>query len=60
MIKKNIRINPFPFEMANLAPNHEPVTLQIAIGIARDQIIFPFKINKTMEPMLVAKLTNFA
>ena len=40
MIKKNTRINPFPFEMANLAPNQEPVALQIAIGIATAQMIF--------------------
>ena len=59
-IKKKTRINPLPFEMANLAPNHEPVTLQIAIGIAIVQMIFPFNTNKVMEPMLVAKLTNFA
>ena len=59
-IKKKIRINPLPFEMANLAPNQEPVTLQIAIGIAIVQMIFPFKTNKVMEPILVAKLTNFA
>ena len=58
-IKKKTRVNPLPFEMANRAPNQEPVTLQIAIGIATAQMIFPFKTNKVMEPMLVAKLTNF-
>ena len=59
-IKKKIRINPLPLEMANLAPNQEPATLQIAIGIAIVQMIFPFKTNKVMEPKLVAKLTSFA
>ena len=46
--------------MANRAPNQEPVTLHIAIGIATAQIIFPFKTNKVIEPMLEAKLTYFA
>ena len=59
-IKKKTRINPLPFEMANRAPNQEPVTFQIAIVIAIVQMIFPFNTNKVMEPILVAKLTNFA
>ena len=42
------------------APNQEPVTLHIAIGMAIVQIILPFKTNKEIEPKLVAKLTNFA
>ena len=46
--------------MANLEPSHEPIALQKAIGIAIAQIILPFKTNNVMDPILVAKLTNFA
>ena len=53
-------MNSFPFFMANLAPIKPPSALQIAIGIAIAQMIFPFKINKQIEPKLVAKLTILA
>ena len=46
--------------MANLAPNQPPKALLNAIGIAIDQMIFPFNINKQIDPKLVAKLTIFA
>ena len=59
-IKKKMRINPLPFEMAKRAPNQEPVTLHSAIGIAIVQIIFPFSTNNVIDPKLVAKLTSFA
>ena len=58
--KQKMRMNPFPFAIANREPNQEPVTLQTAIGIAMLQIIFPFNTNRVMEPKFVAKLTNLA
>jgi hypothetical protein len=59
-IKKKIRINLFPFLMASFAPTQPPNALQIAIGIAIAQMIFPFKIKRQIEPKLVAKLTILA
>ena len=53
-------MNPLPLEIANLAPTKEPNALQKAIGIAIAQMILPFNTNKVIEPIFVAKLTNFA
>lgn len=46
--------------MASLAPNHPPKALLAAMGKAIAQIIFPFEINKQMEPKFVARLTILA
>ena len=50
----------FPLLMANFAPSQPPNALQKAIGIAIAQMIFPFNINRQIEPKLVAKLTILA
>jgi hypothetical protein len=50
----------FPFFMANLAPIHPPSALQKAIGIAKAQMILPFKTKRQIEPKLVARLTILA
>ena len=58
--KKKIRMNLFPLLMASFAPSQPPNALQQAIGMAIAQMIFPFNINRQIEPKLVAKFTIFA
>lgn len=53
-------MNVLPLLIANLAPINPPIALQIAIGIAIIQMIFPLMINKQIEPKFVAKLTILA
>lgn len=49
-----------PFLSANLEPINPPNPFAIAIGIAIDQINFPLKRNKQIDPKLVAKFTSLA
>ena len=58
--KKKIRIKLFPLLMASFAPIQPPKALLAAIGIAIAQMIFPFKINRQIEPKFVARLTILA
>lgn len=58
-IKKLLTIE-FPFLIANFEPTYPPNPLEIAIGIAIDQITFPLIKNKQIEPKLVARFTNLA
>ena len=53
-------MNLFPFCMAIRAPRIPPIALLAAIGMATSQMIFPFRVNNTMDPRLVARFTSFA
>ena len=53
-------MNLFPRLMASFAPIHPPTALLAAMGKAMAQMIFPFSMNKQMEPKLVDRLTILA
>ena len=53
-------MNVLPCFIANFAPINPPIALQIAIGIAIIQMIFPLMTNKQIEPKLVARFTILA